>query len=119
MREKRTSSQAKYGEATKVVRLPETLANFFRQYPAVITKLVSQIEDGELNLSVDVTACNTVTDTQAYDFDNKINNAIAPLLARLEALENTRSEATVPVNFTQALLQRVKEVAPLKLMEVA
>ena len=118
MKEKRTSSQAKYGEATKVVRLPETLANFFRQYPTVITKLVSQIEAGELNLSVDITACNTVTDTQAYDFDSKINNAIAPLLARLEALENTRSEATAPVNFTQALL-RVKEVAPLKLMEVA
>ena len=119
MKEKRTSSQAKYGEATKVVRLPETLANFFRQYPTAITKLVSQIEAGELNLSVDVTACNTVTDAQAYDFDSKINEAIAPLVARLEALETNHSEATAPANFTQALLQKAKEVAPLKLMEVA
>ena len=47
-----------------------------------------------------------------------ISEAIAPLLTRLEALENTRSEATAPVNFTSALLQRVKEVAPKKLLEV-
>lgn len=57
------------------------------------------------------------------DIDSKINdavtNAIAPLLARLEALENTRSEATAPPNFTRALLQKAKAIAPLKLMELA
>ena len=41
------------------------------------------------------------------DIDSIVNdavtNAIAPLVARLEALENTRSEATAPANFTQAL----------------
>ena len=50
---------------------------------------------------------------------DELKQTIAPLLARLEALENTRSEATAPANFTPALLQRVKEVAPLKLKEVA
>ena len=51
--------------------------------------------------------------------NDSVTSAIAPLLARLEALENTCSEATAPANFTSALLQRVKEVAPLKLMQVA
>ncbi len=48
-----------------------------------------------------------------------MSEAIAPLLSRLEALETNRSEAIAPANFTSALLQRVKEVAPLKLKEVA
>ena len=119
MREKRNSSQAKYGEVTKVIRLPETLANFLQQYPSVINELVSQIKDGAINLSIDVTARNTVTGSQAYDFERMIYEAIAPLLARLEALENTRSEAAAPANFTQALLQKAIAVAPLKLMEAA
>lgn len=74
---------------SKVVRLPEILANFFRQYPTVINELVSQIEDGALNLNIDVTALQSVTNNQAYDIDSKIDNAIAPLLARLEAVEAT------------------------------
>ncbi len=120
MKEKRTSQNAKYGEATKVIRLPESLANFLQQYPSVINELVKQINDGELNLSVDVTACNTVTDIQAYDFEGKFNDAIAPLLARIEAVETKLStEATAPANFTPALLQKAKAVAPLKLKEVA
>ena len=49
----------------------------------------------------------------------RVESKIAPLLARLEALENTRIEATAPANFTQALLQRAKEVAPLKLMQAS
>ena len=118
MREKRNSSQAKYGEVTKVIRLPETLANFLQQYPSVINELVSQIKDGAINLSIDVTARNTVTGSQAYDFERMIYEAIAPLLARLEALENTRSEAAAPLNFTSALLQKAIAVAPIKLIEV-
>lgn len=99
MREKRNSSQTKFGEATKVIRLPETLANFLQRYPSVINELVSQIKDGEINLSIDVTAL-PVTANYAYDIDTKINDAvtsaIAPLIARLEALETVRSEATAP-----------------------
>lgn len=98
MREKRNSSQAKYGEVTKVIRLPETLANFLQQYPSVINELVSQIKDGAINLSIDVTARNTVTGSQAYDFERMIYEAIAPLLARLDALETNRTEATAPAN---------------------
>jgi hypothetical protein len=119
MKEKRTSPNAKFGEATKVIRLPKTLANFLQQYPSVIDELVSQIKDGALNLSIDVTALQPVTANNAYDIDSKINDAIAPLITRIEALETVRSEATAPANFTQALLQRAKEVAPLKLKEVA
>ena len=119
MREKRNSNQLKFGEVTKVVRLPETLANFLQQYPSVINELVSQIKDGAINLNIDVTACNTVTSNQAYDFESMINQAIAPLLARLEALEVVTSEATVPANFTQALLHKAVKVAPLMLQKSA
>ena len=76
---------------------------------------------------------STVTDTVS-------NPVLTEILARLELIENTvfnkvtdtvintvadtvtdtvSSEATAPANFTSALLQKVKEVAPLKLMEVA
>ena len=47
-----------------------------------------------------------------------LKQTIAPLLARLEALETVRSEATAPANFTPALLQRVKVVAQQKLKEL-
>jgi hypothetical protein len=119
MKEKRTSQNAKYGEATKVIRLPESLATFLQQYPSVINELVSQIKDGELNLTVSVTDCNSVTSNQGYDFKSMIKDEIAPLLARLEALETVRSEATAPANFTPALLQKAKAIAPLKLMQAA
>jgi hypothetical protein len=118
MKEKRANQNAKYGEATKVIRLPESLANFLQQYPSVINELVSQIKDGALSLSVDVTALHPVTATNT-DIQEMINNAIAPLLVRLEAIENTRSEATDTANFMSALHQKVKEVAPIKLMQVA
>lgn len=76
---------------------------------------------------------NTVTDTVP-------STVLTDILARLELIENTvfnkvtdtvistvadtvtdtvRNEATAPANFTQALLQKAKEVAPIKLMEVA
>ena len=47
------------------------------------------------------------------------DKAIGPVFARIETLENTRSEATAPTNFSQALLQRAKEVAPLMLQKAA
>ena len=123
MREKRNSPNAKFGEATKVIRLPETLASFLQQYPSVVSELVNQIKDGEINLSIDVTALQPVTANNAYDIDSKISDAvtsaIAPLLARIEALETASSEATAPSNFTQALLQKAKVIAPQKLKEVA
>jgi len=54
------------------------------------------------------------------DFEAMINDAIAPLLSRIEVLENTRSvEAAETENFTKALLQKAKEVAPLKLQKAA
>ena len=76
----------------------------------------------------DTTVSNTVTDTVLTD-----------ILARLELIENTvfskvtdtvintvadtvtdtvTSEATASPNFSSALLQRAKEVAPLKLMQL-
>jgi hypothetical protein len=118
MREKR-NNQLKFGEATKVVRLPESLANFLQKHPSVISELVSQIKDGELILNIDVTALQPVTNNQAYDFESMINEAIAPLLARLESLESVRSEATAAANFTSALLQKAKAIAPLMLQKVA
>ena len=51
--------------------------------------------------------------------NDAVTSAIAPLLARLEALENTRSEATAPVNFTRALLRKAIAVAPLMLKKSA
>ena len=75
-------------DMSKVIRLPDILADFLKKYPSVVGKLVSQIEAGELSLNVDVTGCNAVTATNT-DIQAMINDAIAPLLARLEALENT------------------------------
>jgi len=103
---------------SKVVRLPDILADFLKKYPSVIGELVSQIKDGELILNIDVTALQPVTNNQAYDFESMINDAIAPLLTRIEALETVTSEATAPANFTSALLQKAKEVAPPQEVEV-
>ena len=51
---------------------------------------------------------------------DELKEAIAPLLARLEAVETKLStEATAPANFTPALLQKAKAVAPLMLQKVA
>jgi len=57
---------------------------------------------------------NAVTKEFARYRDIEIDD----LAARVVALETNRSEATAPANFTQALLQKPKEVAPLKLMEL-
>ncbi len=93
MREKRGSSQAKYGEETKVIRLPITLANFLQQYPSVITELVSQINDGAIILNVDVTGCNTVTSPPLLDIHSMIEKAIAACKEELrEDLVATKNE---------------------------
>jgi hypothetical protein len=76
---------------------------------------------------------STVTDTVSA-------TVLTDILARLALIENTvfnkvtdtvistvadtvtdtvTSEATAPANFTPALLQKVKEVAPIKLMQAA
>lgn len=83
-----------------------------------ISAFVLSILDQHFGVS---TVTNTVSDT-----------VLADIIARLELIESTvfnkvtdtvtdtnHSEATAPANFTQALLQKAKEVAPIKLMEVA
>jgi len=50
---------------------------------------------------------------------DELKEAIAPLLARIEAPEVVTMEAKAPSNFTQALLLRAKEVAPLMLQKAA
>ena len=119
MKEKRSSNQSKYGEVTKVLRLPATLADFLQKYPSVINELVTQINDGALNLNVDVTALQGVTATQIYDFESMINQAIAPLLARLESLESVRSEATATEKKPLILSQNQKVIAIQKLQATA
>ena len=99
---------------SKVVRLPDILADFFKQYPSVINELVSRIKDGELNLNIDVTALQGVTANQVYDFESMINNAIAPFLTRLEALESVRSEATAPEKKLLSLSPNQRERAKQK-----
>lgn len=66
------------------------------------------------------TVTNTVSDT-----------VLADIIARLELIEstvfnkvtdtvtNTVESEVAPANFTQALLQKAKAIAPIKLMEVA
>jgi hypothetical protein len=68
---------------------------------------------------------DTVTDTVS-------STVLTDILTRLELIENTvfnkvtdtvtdtvESEATAPANFTSALLQRAKEVAPINLTQVS
>ena len=76
---------------------------------------------GDTSGNMQSTLQNQVSSTLDIEsiVNDAVTNAIAPLLARLEALENTRSEATAPANFTQALLQKAIAVAPLKLMKLA
>jgi len=74
---------------------------------------VKQVSD-----NVDIEAMiNEAISKQLDDRDRVINVAIASLRESIEALKT--NEATAPANFTSALLQRVKDVAPLKLKEVA
>jgi hypothetical protein len=72
-------------------------------------KLFGEASQGKVSSNVQST----------LDIESIVKDAIAPLIARLEALETVRSEAVVPANFTQALLQRAKEVAPLMLQKAS
>ena len=75
---------------------------------------------GDTSGNMQSTLQNQVSSTLDIEsiVNDAVTNAIAPLLARLEALETTRSEAVAPANFTSALLQKAIAVAPIKLMEV-
>jgi hypothetical protein len=112
---------------TKVIstRIDEVLIERFDEKAAaanitrneLIAKLISDflgsdgIVDSTVDKSIQVAVDNAV--------DKGIQDAIAPLLARLEALETVRSEATAPANFTPALLQKAKAIAPIKLVQLA
>ena len=76
---------------------------------------------GDTSGNMQSTLQNQVSSTLDIEsiVNDAVTNAIAPVFARLEALENTRSEATAPANFTSALLQKAIAVAPKKLLEVA
>ena len=110
------------------VRLPDDVAIWLREYATAnnmvradkpnmggsIISIVRAAMQGQ-------TISNNVGQSSAapdVDIESMINEAIAPLLARLEALETNCSEATAPLNFTSALLQKAIAVAPIKLMEV-
>ena len=60
---------------------------------------------GDTSGNMQSTLQNQVSSTLDIEsiVNDAVTNAIAPLVARLEALENTRSEATAPANFTQML----------------
>lgn len=105
MKEKRTNQNTKYGEVTKVIRLPESLANFLQQYPSVINELVSQIKDGELNLSIDVTGCNSVTNQ--YDIDSKIDDALNSKIKDLRE-EFEEHEAIMVLRSQKAFEEQIK-----------
>ena len=112
---------------TKVIstRIDEVLIERFDEKAAaanitrneLIAKLISDflgtdgIVDKTVDKSIQVAVDNAV--------DSRLQDAIAPLVARLEALETVRSEAVAPANFTSALLQKAKEVAPIKLVQLA
>jgi len=73
--------------------------------------VLNQVRDLELKVHSQETYSLLYTSLKA-DVDNRFdetNKAIATLT----------SEATAPENFTKALLQKAKEVAPLKLKEAA
>lgn len=65
----------KVTDMSKVVRLPDTLADFFKQYPSKIGELVNQIEAGLLSLNIDVTALQGVTATNT-DIQAMIDDAL-------------------------------------------
>ena len=66
-------------------KLPDVLADFFKQYPSVINELVSQIGDGALHLNIDVTALQPVTGVTNTDIQEMINDAIANLRGSIDS----------------------------------
>ena len=111
------------------VRLPDDVANWLREYAT--TNNMVRADKPNMGGSIIAivraamkgqTISNNVGQSSAapsVDVESMISEAIAPLLARLEALETNRSEEKAPANFTQALLQKAKAIVPLKLMEAA
>jgi len=125
------------------VRLPDDVANWLRDYATAnnlvradkpnmggsIIAVVRGMMQGQTisnnvrqsSAAPDVNIQSMIDDAiskQLDDRDRVINIAINSLRESIEALA-AKQEATAPANFTQALLQRAKEVAPLKLKEVA
>lgn len=86
---------------------------------ALSSKIRELREEFEEHEAIMVSRSQKAFEEQIKIFRSEMDEAIAPLLARLEALETNRSEATAPANFTQALFQKAKEVAPMKLKEIA
>ena len=88
------------------VRLPDDVANWLREY-ATANKLIRADKPNMGGSIIAVirtamsgqTISNNVGQSSAapdVDIQAMINEAIAPLVARLEALETNRSEATAP-----------------------
>ena len=76
--------------------------------------------DNVKQVSDNVDIESMINEAIAATLIDELKQTITPLLARLEAVETKLStEATAPANFPSALLQKVKEVAPLKLKEAA
>ena len=76
--------------------------------------------DNVKQVSDNVDIESMINEAIAAKLIDELKQTITPLLARLEAVETKLStEATAPANFPSALLQKVKEVAPLKLKEAA
>ncbi len=82
---------------------------------AVATAIASKTDEMRNEINDLKSTVNAVT----KDFARYRDIEIDGLMARVVALETASSEATAPANFTQALLQKAKAVAPLKLKEVA
>ena len=72
--------------------------------------------DNVKQVSDNVDIESMINEAIAAKLIDELKQTITPLLARLEAVETKLStEATAPANFPSALLQKVKEVAPLSL----
>ena len=111
------------------VRLPDDVAFWLREYATVnkliradkpnmggsIIAIVRSVMQGQ-------TISNNVGQSSAapdVDIQAMINEAIAPLVARLEALETNRSEATAPAKKPLMLSQNQKVIAIQKLQATA
>ena len=76
--------------------------------------------DNVKQVSDNVDIESMINEAIAAKLIDELKQTITPLLARLEAVETKLStEATAPANFTPALLQKAKAVAPLMLQKVA
>ena len=94
---------------SKVVRLPDVLADFFKQYPSVVTELVNQINDGGLNLNIDVTALQPVT-VNNTDIQEMINDAIANLRGSIDSeLREIKHDMRMSEATTQLVIENLQQ----------